>query len=605
MANTTIYPYGTNGQLPSSIGVINDLTTGGADKALSAEQGKDIKSNYLNALDEITIPESVETTEVSSFVSGQQYITYNVSVGNTFSGSFNNNSSCRRVAVSFVSGDVLRVWGKGSGTANVWVLVDANNVVKAKSNTNSGGGGVNPSTSITETNPAVLTPDYNGKLYFTSDTSVSNGVTVQHTTPAYLITADSENNGLMPKELASELDEDFFSLLDDIKQVPYTDTIEFSLTTSSAIYNNYQKGAVGSTWNPEAEGYGGVKCGKIAIKKGDVISIWGAGSGIGSLYAITDNEHTVIARGYGGEGTYPSVVTQSSPVVKTILYDGWLYMNSLTGNDAGAEISRTYSGAKRANASQDGLMTKEYAAIVDGLGNSEGGYAGKAIAVLGDSFSATGGWINKMSSVLGLRQAINKAISGGAWHGNDSLSTFAKARELYSGYNGAASPDVILIFLGVNDYGNSVTVGDINYNSLGTQKDGNNLLSESTIASNISTHYSLSGGEFTAGVQSTLAYLITMYPNALIKIGWTPNGQQYMRASWNWSKLNGYLNRLKELALMYGVQYLDTFNCGICAWMYDHRDIYQTGGASGDAHPSSAAHTRTGEYIARLLLSNL
>ena len=43
MANTTIYPYGTNGQLPSSIGVINDLTTGGADKALSAEMGKVLK----------------------------------------------------------------------------------------------------------------------------------------------------------------------------------------------------------------------------------------------------------------------------------------------------------------------------------------------------------------------------------------------------------------------------------------------------------------------------------------------------------------------------------------------------------------------------------
>ena len=39
MANKTIYPYGTNGQLPSSIGVINDLITGGADKALSAEMG--------------------------------------------------------------------------------------------------------------------------------------------------------------------------------------------------------------------------------------------------------------------------------------------------------------------------------------------------------------------------------------------------------------------------------------------------------------------------------------------------------------------------------------------------------------------------------------
>lgn len=42
MANTTIYPYGTDGQLPSSIGVINDLTTGGADKALSASMGAEL-----------------------------------------------------------------------------------------------------------------------------------------------------------------------------------------------------------------------------------------------------------------------------------------------------------------------------------------------------------------------------------------------------------------------------------------------------------------------------------------------------------------------------------------------------------------------------------
>ena len=40
MANKTVYPYGTGGSLPSSIGIINDLKTGGADKALSAEQGK-------------------------------------------------------------------------------------------------------------------------------------------------------------------------------------------------------------------------------------------------------------------------------------------------------------------------------------------------------------------------------------------------------------------------------------------------------------------------------------------------------------------------------------------------------------------------------------
>lgn len=40
MSNQTVYPFGTGGSLPASIGIVNDLVTGGADKALSAEQGK-------------------------------------------------------------------------------------------------------------------------------------------------------------------------------------------------------------------------------------------------------------------------------------------------------------------------------------------------------------------------------------------------------------------------------------------------------------------------------------------------------------------------------------------------------------------------------------
>lgn len=42
MANQTIYPFGTDGSLPSGYPIIDDLVTGGADKALSAEQGKEI-----------------------------------------------------------------------------------------------------------------------------------------------------------------------------------------------------------------------------------------------------------------------------------------------------------------------------------------------------------------------------------------------------------------------------------------------------------------------------------------------------------------------------------------------------------------------------------
>ena len=43
MANSTVYPYGTGGSLPSSIGLINDLRTGGVNKALTAQQGVEIR----------------------------------------------------------------------------------------------------------------------------------------------------------------------------------------------------------------------------------------------------------------------------------------------------------------------------------------------------------------------------------------------------------------------------------------------------------------------------------------------------------------------------------------------------------------------------------
>ena len=57
MANQTVYPYGIGGSLPSSIGIINDLITGGADKALSAEQGKVI-GQKLNRLLDVTFFEN-------------------------------------------------------------------------------------------------------------------------------------------------------------------------------------------------------------------------------------------------------------------------------------------------------------------------------------------------------------------------------------------------------------------------------------------------------------------------------------------------------------------------------------------------------------------
>lgn len=72
MANKTVYPYGTGGQLPSSIGIINDLTTGGVDKALSAQQGVVIgqrleeREYYKNKIDIYALSNSAATVYINA-----------------------------------------------------------------------------------------------------------------------------------------------------------------------------------------------------------------------------------------------------------------------------------------------------------------------------------------------------------------------------------------------------------------------------------------------------------------------------------------------------------------------------------------------------------
>lgn len=55
MANQTVYPYGTGGSLPSNIGIVNDFVTGGADKALSAEAGKDFYEEVFGTPEQIDL----------------------------------------------------------------------------------------------------------------------------------------------------------------------------------------------------------------------------------------------------------------------------------------------------------------------------------------------------------------------------------------------------------------------------------------------------------------------------------------------------------------------------------------------------------------------
>ena len=241
-------------------------------------------------------------------------------------------------------------------------------------------------------------------------------------------------------------------------------------------------------------------------------------------------------------------------------------------------------------------------------------FAGKKIGIIGDSFTAGGSWVNKMSVLLGA-SSVKKAISGGQWSYNSEKpyhSALSCARQLFSAYNQSSTqPDYIIALYGVNDYGNTIQVGSINFVSVSSQ-EGN---TEEQIASNIISAYNVSSGAFSSGVQAAIAYMQLMFPNAIIMVGWTPTGQQYMRTSlargggWDndvtvgqttYYAANKYIKMLQQLALMHGVRYIDTFNCGINPWLEDHRSKYQS--SATDAHPyTEAAGTRIAQYMARLL----
>lgn len=115
-------------------------------------------------------------------------------------------------------------------------------------------------------------------------------------------------------------------------------------------------------------------------------------------------------------------------------------------------------------------------------------------------------------------------------------------------------------------------------------------------------------GSITGGIQATLIRLKNAYPNAIIKIGYTPAG--YIHDAYDTLyKVEQLIDRLKELSHIYGVGYIETRDCGICKWMEADLHAYTgrvTDGVwSSTGHPSGAGQIRIGHYMARIMMSNL
>lgn len=118
MANKTVYPYGTGGSLPSSIGIINDCTTGGADKALAAQQGV-VLNNKLN-----DIKGGGEWTEDVDLATYEQY---DFLINNQNKWEANNTARCVIIPLE----DVTKVSVEMDGGNGMIAFLQNNSIVDA------------------------------------------------------------------------------------------------------------------------------------------------------------------------------------------------------------------------------------------------------------------------------------------------------------------------------------------------------------------------------------------------------------------------------------------------------------------------------------------
>lgn len=195
------------------------------------------------------------------------------------------------------------------------------------------------------------------------------------------------------------------------------------------------------------------------------------------------------------------------------------------------------------------------------------------ISVIEDSFTAPSTWVNIMCEDLLAYKLANHAVSGGAFSDYDGVpkTAYEQAQEMVA--NGE-TPDIILVTLGTNDCSNDKEIGTIVYS---------NDISSFDLAS------------FSGGMQACINYLANNFPTAKLYVGWTPMGGLYSTAH----NPDPYITRMKEICMMYGIQYIETRTCGVSPLITAHAECFEAGVAGG--HPTNAGQQRIGDYMARLM----
>lgn len=258
------------------------------------------------------------------------------------------------------------------------------------------------------------------------------------------------------------------------------------------------------------------------------------------------------------------------------------------GDSSEKQFFYTNNGATWAE-NNSGLGINVYASVYDCPNNvreiTKSVYSGKTLSILGDSISTFAGyipagnatyypsstvqavtdtWWKKLIDALGLTLDVNNSWSGSrvtTTNGETSAGCMTRCENL------GETPDVIIVWMGINDFNNEVALGTY---------DGSTLIPDNTTT-------------FREAYAIMLNKILTKYKTSEIWVCTLPqcerNGETgFPEKNGNGVALKQFNDAIKELAEAFGVKVLDHNKCGLT---YQNMPVYNP----DNLHPNKYGHS--------------
>ena len=228
----------------------------------------------------------------------------------------------------------------------------------------------------------------------------------------------------------------------------------------------------------------------------------------------------------------------------------------------------------------------------DEIHNFASAYAGKKLSVLGDSISTFTGYVPAGNSVwyTGSNNGVSSAndtwwmklITGldmtllvnNSWSGSRVTTTDGNAKSgCYSRCQAlGANPDVIIVYMGINDFNNGVAMGSY---------DGTGDFPTATTS-------------FREAYAVMLNKILTKYPSTEVWVCTLPSCERtgenvFPEVNGNGVTLDAWNEAIRDLAALFGIKVLEYAKCGLT---YQNMNLYMGDYAAGEGlHPNAAGHS--------------